>query len=97
MLLRPALKQSTSIHGKKARIVNLSSSGHTFAPGNGIEWCVLKDNPERTSKIKEWGPSRLPGKGAGWYLYGISKTVCLKKRYLYTHRNLKECPRATLC
>jgi len=72
-LLLPALKRSTEVTGKKARVVNTSSMGHMFAPGSGIEWSSLKGGKERDDQIKKWGTSRIPGKGAGWLLYGTSK------------------------
>ncbi|GJJ10480.1 hypothetical protein Clacol_004706 [Clathrus columnatus] len=82
MLLLPALKRSLTVNGKKARIVNLSSSGHSFAPGDGIDWSVLKESPERTAKVKEWGPSKIPGRGA-WRLYGISKIGNIMLTHLF--------------
>jgi len=77
ILLLPALKRSTAVHGVKARVVNTSSSGHAFAPNDtGIDWTVLRGGPERDAAIKKWGSSCIPGQGAHWKLYGISKMVC---------------------
>lgn len=77
MLLLPALERSTTENGVKARVVNTSSSGNAYATGNGMLWSVFKDGPERDAKIKEWGPSKAPGSGAQWHLYGHSKIVTI--------------------
>ncbi|KAF8525105.1 NAD-binding protein [Hysterangium stoloniferum] len=73
MLLLPALRKSTAINGAKARVVNTSSHGHVYAPGDGIDWTVLKSGPSRDETIRKWGPSWIPGQGATWALYGVSK------------------------
>ncbi|KIJ27550.1 hypothetical protein M422DRAFT_37728 [Sphaerobolus stellatus SS14] len=73
MSLLPALRKATTMTGKKARVVNVSSSGHTYAPADGIPWNALKGGPERDAKIKEWGTSGSTGTTAIWKLYGISK------------------------
>jgi len=73
--LLSGLEKSTETTGKKARIVNTSSNGAEFAPGDGFEWEALKGSAEREAHIKAWGDSRIPGKGAIWKLYGMSKLV----------------------
>lgn len=77
MLLLPALAHSTTENGVKARVINTSSSGHDLATGNGMVWAAFKDGPERDAIVKKWGPSRKPGSGAEWHLYGLSKMVNL--------------------
>lgn len=70
MLLMPALERSTIYHKEKARVINLSSSGHVFPPGKiGIDWQVLQDGQERDKAIKKLGMFN------DWKLYGISKMV----------------------
>ncbi|KAF8516360.1 NAD(P)-binding protein [Gautieria morchelliformis] len=81
MLLLPALERSTTANGVKARVVNTTSSGHTYATGEGIELSVLKSGPERDAQIKKWGSSKVPGCGAQWHLYGLSKMGNI----LFTH------------
>ncbi|KAF8522624.1 NAD(P)-binding protein [Hysterangium stoloniferum] len=81
MLLFPALQRSTASRGIRARVINTSSSAHEFAPGNGLDWSVVKGGLERDATIAKWGASRIPGKGANWQLYGISKMG----NVLFTH------------
>ena len=84
MLLLPALQRSTADRGVKARVVNTSSSGHAYAPNDtGIDWTVLRSGTERDATIKKWGCSPLPGQGAQWKLYGISKLVCSTTSWEY--------------
>ncbi|KAF8509028.1 NAD(P)-binding protein [Hysterangium stoloniferum] len=73
MLLFPVLRHSTTARGIRARVINTSSLAHTWAPGNGLDWSVVKGGPDRDAKIAKWGTSSIPGKGANWHLYGISK------------------------
>ena len=75
MLLLPALERSTIANGVKARVVNTTSSAHVYAAGDGMLWEAFKGGPKRDAKIKEWGTSRIPGSGAQWHLYGLSKMV----------------------
>ncbi|KIJ39343.1 hypothetical protein M422DRAFT_257960 [Sphaerobolus stellatus SS14] len=72
-LLKPLLKRSTQLNREKARVVFTSSNAFEYAPGDGIEFDVLKDGPARDAKIKEYGFSSIPGKGAVWKIYGLSK------------------------
>ncbi|KIJ34217.1 hypothetical protein M422DRAFT_263708 [Sphaerobolus stellatus SS14] len=72
-LLKPLLKRSTQLNGEKARVVFTSSNVFEYAPDDGIEFDVLKDGPARDAKIKEYGFSSIPGKGAVWKIYGLSK------------------------
>lgn len=75
MLLLPSLERSTIANGVKARVVNTASSAHTLAAGDGMQWEAFKGGPKRDAQIKEWGASRIPGRGAQWNLYGSSKIV----------------------
>ncbi|KAJ6450155.1 NAD-P-binding protein [Mycena sanguinolenta] len=67
-LLLPALKKSHQESNVPARIINTSSSGHTFAPGNGMDFVSLKGGPERVAWVKQKGDFF-----ARWGLYGESK------------------------
>ncbi|KAJ7675280.1 NAD-P-binding protein [Mycena rosella] len=67
-LLIPALTKSYEETKVPARIVNTSSSGHQFAPGDGMEFVSLKGGPERDAWLKKAGSFRGP-----WKLYGESK------------------------
>ncbi|KAF7341062.1 Short-chain dehydrogenase/reductase family protein [Mycena sanguinolenta] len=67
-LLLPALIQSHKETGVRARIVNVSSVAHSFAPGNGMEFSTLKGGAERDAWIKKAGRMKAP-----WGLYGESK------------------------
>lgn len=70
MLLMPALGRSTLYHKEKARVINVSSGGHSFPPGKvGIDWQVLKGGQKRDEAIKNLGAMN------DWRLYGISKMV----------------------
>ncbi|KAK4700611.1 hypothetical protein P7C70_g5631, partial [Phenoliferia sp. Uapishka_3] len=61
-LLLPALKAA---HG---RIINTSSSGHHFTPGeSGLDFATFDGGNERDRIIKSWGLS------GSWKLYGQSK------------------------
>ncbi|KAJ7455116.1 NAD(P)-binding protein [Mycena latifolia] len=67
-LLIPALTKSYEETHVPARIINTSSFGHRFAPGNGVEFATLKGGPERDAWIKKAG--NFKGR---WQLYGGSK------------------------
>ncbi|KAJ6460308.1 hypothetical protein C8R45DRAFT_879493 [Mycena sanguinolenta] len=67
-LLLPALLKSHEETGTRARIVNVSSVAHSFAPGNGMEFSTLKGGAERDAWIKKAGGMKAP-----WGLYGESK------------------------
>ncbi|KIJ23667.1 hypothetical protein M422DRAFT_39502 [Sphaerobolus stellatus SS14] len=84
-LLKPLLKTSTQLNGEKARVVFTSSSAFEYAPGDGIEFDVLKDGPARDAKIKEYGISSIPGRGAGWIIYGISKFANVLTSNIFQH------------
>ncbi|KIJ39342.1 hypothetical protein M422DRAFT_32788 [Sphaerobolus stellatus SS14] len=84
-LLKPLLNQSTRLNGEKARVVFTSSSAFEYAPGDGIEFDVLKGGPARDAKIKEYGVSSIPGKGAGWMIYGISKFANVLTSNIFQH------------
>ncbi|GJJ15680.1 hypothetical protein Clacol_009958 [Clathrus columnatus] len=78
MLLLSALKNSTVYHGQRARVINVSSSTHSYAVDGGITFEVLKGGPERDTQIKKWGYEDVPiGTGARWILYGISKMAVI--------------------
>ncbi|KAJ7735097.1 NAD(P)-binding protein [Mycena maculata] len=67
-LLIPALTKSYEETKVPARIINTSSVGHQFAPGNGIDFISLKGGPERDAWLKKAGSFMGP-----WRLYGESK------------------------
>ncbi|KAJ7731799.1 NAD-P-binding protein [Mycena maculata] len=67
-LLIPALAKSYEETGVRARIINTSSSGHQFAPGDGMEFVSLQGGPERDAWVKKGGGFR-----SRWRLYGESK------------------------
>ncbi|KAF7374115.1 Short-chain dehydrogenase/reductase family protein [Mycena sanguinolenta] len=67
-LLLPALIKSSQENKIPTRIINTSSSGHEFAPGNGMDFVSLKGGPERDAWVKKKG-----GFFARWQLYGESK------------------------
>ncbi|KAJ7486349.1 NAD-P-binding protein [Mycena galericulata] len=52
-LLLPALTKSYEESKVPARIINTSSSGHQFAPGEGMELASLKGGPERDAWVKK--------------------------------------------
>ncbi|KAJ7440280.1 hypothetical protein B0H11DRAFT_2253043 [Mycena galericulata] len=61
-------KAAESFLAQGARIINTSSSGHQFAPGEGMEFASLKGGPERDTWVKKSGD--FMGR---WKLYGGSK------------------------
>ncbi|KAK6988104.1 short-chain dehydrogenase/reductase family protein [Favolaschia claudopus] len=67
-LLIPALTKSYEETQVPARIINTSSSGHAFAPGNGMDFVSLKGGTERDAWVKKKGSFSAP-----WALYGESK------------------------
>ncbi|KAJ7501838.1 NAD-P-binding protein [Mycena galericulata] len=67
-LLLPALTKSYEETGVPARILHISSGGHQFAPGEGIEFISIKGGPERDEWVKKAGRVMGPIK-----LYGQSK------------------------
>ncbi|KAF7374122.1 Short-chain dehydrogenase/reductase family protein [Mycena sanguinolenta] len=67
-LLLPALARSYQETQVPARIINTSSAGHIFAPGNGMDFVSLKGGSERDAWVKKKG-----GFFAPWQLYGESK------------------------
>ncbi|KAJ7486350.1 NAD-P-binding protein [Mycena galericulata] len=54
-LLLPALTKSYDESKAPARIINTSSVGHQFAPGEGIDFVSLKGGPERDAWVKKSG------------------------------------------
>ncbi|KAF8511732.1 NAD(P)-binding protein [Hysterangium stoloniferum] len=52
MPLFPALRRSTTARGIRARVINTSSLAHVWAPGNGLDWSVVKGGPD--AKIAKW-------------------------------------------
>ncbi|KAJ6511542.1 NAD-P-binding protein, partial [Mycena vitilis] len=61
-LLIPALRASHASSGIPARIVNITSWGHTLAPKTGFVVDSLKKSEARDKQIKKWGmlaPSKL--------------------------------------
>ncbi|KAJ7642268.1 NAD(P)-binding protein [Roridomyces roridus] len=62
-LLLPALKKSYEETQIPARVINVSSVGHRYAPGKGINFASLKKSAERDKYVK-W---------SSWRLYGQSK------------------------
>ncbi|KAJ7501830.1 NAD-P-binding protein [Mycena galericulata] len=60
-LLLPALTDSYEESGVPARIINTSSAGHQFAPGEGIDFVSLKGGPERDAWLKKklYGESKI--------------------------------------
>ncbi|KAJ7222927.1 NAD(P)-binding protein [Mycena rebaudengoi] len=69
-LLLPALTASYREIGVPARIINVSSTGHSDTPGTGIDFRTLKGGPERDAIIKKWASPLIP---PTWKLYGASK------------------------
>ncbi|KAJ7501836.1 NAD-P-binding protein [Mycena galericulata] len=67
-LLLPALTKSYEESKVPARIINTSSSGHQFAPGEGMELASLKGGPERDAWVKKSSDFMCR-----WKLYGQSK------------------------
>ncbi|KAJ7362911.1 hypothetical protein DFH08DRAFT_1025398 [Mycena albidolilacea] len=67
-LLIPALTRSHEESEVPARVIHTSSLGHTFAPGNGINFASLKGGPQRDAWLKEKSSITSP-----WVLYGESK------------------------
>jgi hypothetical protein len=62
----PALAKSHEETKVPARIINVSSSGHTFAPGNGMDFVSLKAGPERDAWVKKKGSFMAP-----WYTFPL--------------------------
>ncbi|KAJ6476546.1 NAD-P-binding protein, partial [Mycena vitilis] len=56
-LLLPALTKSYEETQVPARVINTSSSGHSFAPGIGMEFESLKGGPERDAAL--YGESKI--------------------------------------
>ncbi|KAJ7165754.1 NAD-P-binding protein [Mycena filopes] len=54
-LLLPALTRSFEESKVPARVINTSSQGHHFAPGNGVVLASLKGGPERDAWVKKTG------------------------------------------
>ncbi|KAJ6577018.1 NAD-P-binding protein [Mycena vulgaris] len=67
-LLVPALTKSYEETKVPARVINTSSTGHQFAPGDGMAYISLKGGPERDAWVKKTGSFMAP-----WRLYGESK------------------------
>ncbi|KAJ7615814.1 hypothetical protein FB45DRAFT_934740 [Roridomyces roridus] len=67
-LLLPALTKSYEQTQIPARIINVSSMGHKFAPGNGLNFASLKAGPERDAWVNKTG--KLMARAQ---LYGESK------------------------
>ncbi|KAJ7662173.1 NAD-P-binding protein [Mycena polygramma] len=67
-LLIPALRASHAASGIPARIVNISSWGHTLTPKTGFIEATLKKSEGRDKQIKKWGGLLAP-----WILYVQSK------------------------
>ncbi|KAJ7339754.1 hypothetical protein DFH08DRAFT_783354 [Mycena albidolilacea] len=67
-LLIPALTKSHEEFKVPARVIHTSSAGHTFAPGNGIDFVSLKGGPQRDAWLEEKGSIT-----STWALYGESK------------------------
>ncbi|KAJ7921419.1 NAD-P-binding protein [Mycena leptocephala] len=84
-LLLPALTKSYEETKIPARIINTSSSGHTFAPGDGMDFVSLKGGPERDAWVKKKGSFLGP-----WALYGESKmgNVLVSNYYAKTHSDV---------
>ncbi|KAJ6574398.1 hypothetical protein B0H19DRAFT_1020919 [Mycena capillaripes] len=84
-LLLPALTKSYEETKIPARVIHTSSSGHTFAPGNGMEFESLKDGPERDAWVKKKGSFKGP-----WALYGESKigNIFISNYFAKTHSDV---------
>ncbi|KAJ6574425.1 NAD-P-binding protein [Mycena capillaripes] len=84
-LLLPALTKSYEETKIPARVLHTSSSGHTFAPGNGMDFQSLKDGPERDAWVKKKGSFRGP-----WALYGESKigNIFISNYFAKTHSDV---------
>ncbi|KAJ7809844.1 NAD-P-binding protein [Mycena olivaceomarginata] len=84
-LLLPALAKSHEETKVPARIINVSSSGHTFAPGNGMDFVSLKAGPERDAWVKKKGSFMAP-----WALYGESKigNIFISNYFAKTHADV---------
>ncbi|KAJ7225004.1 NAD(P)-binding protein [Mycena rebaudengoi] len=67
-LLITALAASQQATNVPARVINTSSSAHTFAPAGTIDFASLRGGLARDALIKKWGSFRAP-----WNLYGESK------------------------
>ncbi|KAJ6557546.1 NAD-binding protein [Mycena capillaripes] len=68
-----------------ARVLHTSSSGHAFAPGNGMEFESLKDGSERDAWVKKKGSFKGP-----WALYGESKigNIFISNYFAKTHSDV---------
>ncbi|KAF8195273.1 hypothetical protein K438DRAFT_1673984 [Mycena galopus ATCC 62051] len=84
-LLLPALTRSYQETKVPARIIHTSSSGHTFAPGTGMEFVSLKGGPERDAWVKKAGAFQAP-----WQLYGESKigNIFISNYFARTHSDV---------
>ncbi|KAF8195242.1 hypothetical protein K438DRAFT_1968560 [Mycena galopus ATCC 62051] len=84
-LLLPALTKSYQETQVPARILHTSSSGHTFAPGTGMDFVTLKGGPERDAWIKKKGGFLGP-----WQLYGESKigNIFVSNYFARTHSDV---------
>ncbi|KAJ7751746.1 NAD(P)-binding protein [Mycena maculata] len=56
-LLIPAFTKSYEETKVPARIINTTSVGHQFAPGDGMDFVSLKDGPERDARL--YGESKI--------------------------------------
>ncbi|KAJ7610505.1 hypothetical protein FB45DRAFT_334297, partial [Roridomyces roridus] len=84
-LLLPALKKSYEQNQSLARIINISSSGHLWAPGSGIDFVSLKASLDRDAWVKEQGNLT-----AGWRLYAQSKigNIYISNHWAKTHSDV---------
>ncbi|KAJ7205155.1 hypothetical protein B0H12DRAFT_458628 [Mycena haematopus] len=84
-LLLPALTKSYEETQVPSRVINTSSSGHQFAPGNGVDFASLKGGPERDAWIKKKGNFF-----ARWGLYGESKigNIFVSNYFARTHSDV---------
>ncbi|KAJ7714900.1 NAD-P-binding protein [Mycena metata] len=84
-LLLPALAKSYAESNTPARIINTSSSGHQFAPGDGMDFVSLKGGPARDAWIKKKGD--FFGR---WGLYGESKlgNILVSNYFAKAHSNI---------
>ncbi|KAJ7036978.1 NAD-P-binding protein [Mycena alexandri] len=84
-LLLPALTKSFEESKVPARVINTSSQGHTFAPGNGLVFASLEGGPERDAWVKKTGnwKSRM-------VLYGESKigNIIISNYFAKAHSNV---------
>ncbi|KAJ7610502.1 hypothetical protein FB45DRAFT_844620 [Roridomyces roridus] len=84
-LLLPALTKSYEQSQVPARIINVSSVGHIWAPGNGMDAVCLKASPERDAWVKKQGMFR-----ARWRLYAQSKigNIYISNYWAKTHSDV---------